>query len=472
MSRSKQVKPVWASSGHSKPVSRRDFLAHGMIPFAAAAFMPNWMKLLSPESAMAQVKCPEDVSSMIPFIQLNLGGGAGLAANYVPMDEGRQLLDSYDIIGLGNNQVPVTRVFGNAPFAGNGISNVLTGIQSAAQTATQNNTAFIGFCVQSRDDSSENYFAANGLVHKAGLVGSKLPALGSRDSNSGIGQLSALYSPPSPLIVKSYNDIANSLAYTAGLAALNQTQKEKLTKLIGDLNSAQARKLAATSSGAKFQELLTCVGIKNSELVQQGTAAVDPRSNAAVAGIWGLAANTNANSESFVLGSMAYNTILGQAGSSSFDKGGYDYHGNSRANVTNVRDREAGVLIGRILETARVLNKPVFLMVTTDGAVSAEKSASPTTDFNSDRGSAGMVYTFLYHPDGRPATTDFQVGHYTKTGQSADTDFIIGGSPELATQAVFLNWLKMNNRMDLYSQVVPNGRGMDASAIAQVVKVG
>lgn len=471
MSRSKKEIPAWAKAGHAKPVTRREFLAHGMIPFAAAAFMPNWMKLLAPENAMAQTNCPAGGSNLIPFIQLNLEGGAGLAANYVPMDEGRQLLPSYDIIGLGNNQVPIVRVFGNAPFAGNGISNVLTGIQSAAQQATQDSTAFIGFCVQSRDDSRENYFAANGLVQKAGLVGSKLPALGNKDTRSGINQMPAVYSPPSPLIVKSYNDIANSLGYTAGLATLSQAQKEKLTKLIGDLNTSQARKVASINSAATLQPLIDCVGIKNSQLIQEGTAAVDPRTNAAVAGVWGLNANTGVNTESFVLGAMAYNTILGQAGSASFSKGGYDYHGNSRANLTNVRDRDAGVLIGRILETARVLNKPVFLMVTTDGAVSATKSDTATSDFNSDRGSAGMIYTFLYNPAGRPGVSDFQVGHYT-AGQSADSKFVIGGSPELATQAVFLNWLKMNNRMDLYTQVVPTGRGMDAATIAKVVKVG
>lgn len=77
--------------------------------------------------------------------------------------------------------------------------------------------------------------------------------------------------------------------------------------------------------------------------------------------------------------------------------------------MTNVRDRDAGVIIGKLLESAKVMGKPLYLMVTTDGAVSSDKSATPDSNFNSDRGSA-ECYTFLYNPTGRPATTGFPSG--------------------------------------------------------------
>lgn len=472
MSKSKKEIPSWAKAGHGKPVTRREFLAHGLIPFAAATFMPNWMKFLSPEYSSAQANCPAGGSNMIPFIQLNLEGGAGLAANFVPMNAQRQVLNSYNIIGLGSNQIAIERAFNNAPFAGNGVSNVLTGLRSAIAAQTEANTAFLGLCVQSRDDSSENYFAVNGLVHRAGLVGSRLPHLGDKDSRSGINQLPAVFSPPSPLVVRNFASVANSMAYTASLAGLTQPQKERLSRLVADLNGSQARKLAAVNNGAQMQDLLNCAGVKNQQLIREGAAAVDPRTNAQVSQIWGgINANTGQGDQNLVFGTMVFNTILGNAGSASLSIGGYDYHNNDRATVTNVRDRNAGVVMGRILETARVLNRPVVLMVTTDGAVSATQSETPNSDFNSDRGSAGMVYMFMYNPAGRPVTTDFQVGHYTN-GQSADTAFVIGGNPELAAQAVFLNWLRLNNRMDLYNTVVPQGRSMDAAQVAQVVKVG
>jgi len=94
MSKNYKNKPNWALTGHKKPVTRREFLNYGMIPFAASAFMPNWLQLFSPERSLAQVGagCPAAGSNMIPFIQLNLAGGAGLMANYVPMDKDKTRL--------------------------------------------------------------------------------------------------------------------------------------------------------------------------------------------------------------------------------------------------------------------------------------------------------------------------------------------------------------------------------------------
>lgn len=465
--------PSWALAGHKKPVTRREFLAHGLIPFAAATFMPNWMKLLSPESAIAQTVCPSAGGSMIPFVHFNLAGGAGLMANYVPMDMAGSTLASYNLMGLGTPDVPIAREFGNAPFAGmnNGtlISKILEGIRATASTQAIANTAFVAVCVRSRDDSAENEFGMAGMVHAAGALGSKLPNLGTRNSFSGLGHRSAVLSPPSPLVVKNYNDIANSLAYTAAIGSLNQTQKEKLAKLVSDLNSSQARKLASTTTGAEIQKVIECAGIKNQELVKEGSATIDPLSNAGVAGVWGLTASTAKNSESYVYGSMVYNTILGQAGSTSMDKGGYDYHGGTRA-ATDEKDREAGVVIGRILETAKVLNKPVFLVVTSDGAVTSARSDARDSQFTSDRGSAGLMYILMYNPAGRPATSGYQIGHFTD-GQAADDKFITGNNPALAAQAVFANYLKLNNRMDLFSRVITRN-GLTLADLNQVVKVG
>jgi len=472
----KEQIPEWARKGHAKPTTRREFLAQGMIPFAAATFLPNWMQLLAPSEVYGVNLCPAPtVSGLVPVVQFNLSGGAGLMANQVPMDAGGNPLPSYSKMGLGDGQVPLEREFGNVPFAGplNGvlISNILAGIRSVATPQTLANCAFISECVQSRDDSRENVYAINGLVNRAGLMGTRLPHLGTQDTSSGIGQVPAVVAPPSPLIVKSFNDVANSLSYTGALAQLNQAQRERLTKLISDLNASQSRKLASITSGADIQKLIECAGVRNVDLVREGAAAVDPRTNPAVAAVWGLAANTAANNQSLVFGTMVYNTLNNQAGSCAINVGGYDYHGNPRA-TTNQRDRDAGVIIGRILQTAAVMQRPVFLYVTSDGSVSSvESNTDRQAQFNSDRGSAGMAWIFIYHPNGRPVTSGFQIGHYTP-GQSAETRTVVGNSPEIATQAAFANWLKLNNRMELFTQVVSRGAlAENVANLNSVVKV-
>jgi hypothetical protein len=486
MSKNNKNIPQWALTGHKKPTTRREFLGYGMIPFAASTFMPNLMQVLSPHVAGAQsAACPAGGSTLIPFIQLNLSGGAGLMANFLPHDLNRNPLANYSIMGVGAGgaNAPIVREFGNVPFAGDRgdgtlISNVLIGIRERASQATRDKTAFVGVCVRSRDDSSENPYGMNGLVHRAGLVGSVLPHLGTEDRATGINQMPVLYAPPAPLVVNGFRDVSNALAYTASLGtALNAAQRERLTKLISDLSGTQARKLASINSGAAVQQVVECAGIKNVDLVRAGAGQVDPRGNAAVSTVWGINAQTANNNESLVFATMVFNCLNGQAGSASLNMGGYDYHGNAR-DVTNTRDLNAGRVIGNILQTAEVMNRPLFLYVTSDGSVSSTDSADRQSQFNSDRGSAGCAYLIMYRPGGRPVTTDFQIGHFDRlrnnvieSTQAADDTTIVGGSPELATQAAFANYCRMNNRMDLYSLVVTRGL-VETDRLNQVVKVG
>ncbi len=57
--------------------------------------------------------------------------------------------------------------------------------------------------------------------------------------------------------------------------------------------------------------------------------------------------------------------------------------------------------MGRILETAAILNKPVCLYVTSDGSVVSNDSATDRqTPWVSDRGSTGVAYMIIFQPGG------------------------------------------------------------------------
>ena len=158
--------------------------------------------------------------------------------------------------------------------------------------------------------------------------------------------------------------------------------------------------------------------------------------------------------------------LMGNAGTVGLNMGGYDYHGRNRADTTG-RDTNAGRVIGRVLESASVLNQKVFMYVTSDGSVSGPTSDQRDVDFRSDRGSAGCVYILAYDPAGRPATSGHQIGQFTDA-QAADDAFITGSNPELAASAVFANYLKFNNRMDLVTPVL--GSTFSTSELNTVVK--
>lgn len=464
---------MWAQTGHAKPVTRRDFLSAGLIPFAASLAVPNWMSLLIGPQAHAQSAADCDVAaSLIPFVTINLAGGAAMASNFVPMNAAREPISSYSKLGLGNNQVPLEREFGNVPFAGmnNGalISQFLVGIRGSANAATLAKTAFIGIPCDSQNDTSNNKFDISGAVTKAGLVGSNLPNLGRTNTRTGLRQAVAILPPPTPLIVNSYGSLLTSIGYSASLnTALNNNQKVSLAKLMGNLNETQSRKLASVSGGEGLKKILDCAGIKNADIVQKGSNIVDPRQNSAYAQVWNITANTAANNRDLIFGAMIYNTLIGQAGASGLELGGYDYHNNTRT-TGDTRDREAGTLVGRILQGAEVLQKPVFIYIVSDGSVYSPDSQDRAAVWQGDRGSNGVAYILYYQPGGRPATSDFQIGQFNNN-QSVDTTFITGNSPERAAAAVFANWCAANKRMDLFERVA--GRLFDSGQLSKVVKI-
>lgn len=463
--------PMWAQSGHQKPVSRRDFLAHGLLPFAATLAVPNWLNLLLPSSAAAAPFCPGPAGQMIPFVTLHLSGGAGIMANYVPMDKGGQMLPTYDIMGLGKAPA-IEREFGNAPFAGNGVSKFLQGIRQTAPTALPK-TAFVALCANSGDDRDSNKFAVEGMLAKAGLAGNLTPSLGTQDTTSGIRALPAVVAPPPPLTVGRFTDIASSVGYAGSLTNLKAGQRNKLAKLISNLSQEQTRKLASIENGAQMKDIMDCAGIKNESLVAMGSDPVDlrkdPSAGAALSTLWNVNANTATNNQQLVFGSVAYNVIKSNSGSGGLTIGGYDYHNNTRT-TGDQKDLEAGQNAGRVLETAALLNRPVFLLVTTDGAVVSAKSDTADSVWTSDRGSASGMYMLYFNPNGRPATSGFQIGNFT-AGQEADSSSPIGNNTEATAAAVFANWLAANNALGMFGSIVPTSI-MDSRKMESVIKFG
>lgn len=478
MSKNKKDVPFWARIGHSKPVTRREMLACGMIPFAASVLLPSWMSLFysSQANAADALNCPPSApSGLIPFITVNLQGGAALSSNYVPLNEARDLLPSYRSLSLGDNKLPIEREFGNVPFPGviDGgflISQILAGMRSTASRAALDKTAFVAIPCHCLSDTGRNLFDVSGLVTKAGLLGSHLPNLGSRGGRTGISQLPARVPPPAPLQVTGFNAVANAVAYSNIVGGLSANQKNSVAKLMRQLTSVQVRQLAAIKGSEDIKKVLECGGVKNVDNIASGTGFLDPRLNADFSKVWNLTTESSGSSEDMIFGTMVYCSLLGYAGSSNIQLGGYDYHDGTRT-TANGLDLRAGTVFGRILESAHVLKKPTFLYVTSDGSVSGGSSSDSDRQggWGSDRNQTGMAYMMYYNPKGRPETSDFQIGHFTEA-QAVDRFYVTGGNPEATAAAVFANWCAANKRNDLYIPTAGD-RVLDATQLKQVIKV-
>ncbi len=479
MSTNKKI-PFWATLGHGKPVTRRDFLATGLIPFSAWAVAPSLVQLLASSQAEAQTAdCLQSSTGMIPFITINLAGGPSLASQLALRRlDGEYLGLGYRRIGLGsgpNKSFKPVVEFGGVEFSGPAVgatttiptSKFLHGMRTTQSNAIAteglprnpalDKTAFLYMPASSTDDSSDNPFDVTGAVVKMGLAGSKLQNLGTSGTLTGISQKSALTPPPAPFVVRKLDDLTGALGYTSSLLAkkddgsdtrinLTDQQKQSLAKLVGNLSSSQVRKLASVPGTESLQQMLSCLGVKNADLIKGKGGDVNP-----FAGPMAGPLNNIWETNNSVIAALVYNGLQGNAATININLGGYDYHNGSRT-LGNTKDFEAGVIVGKILKTAELLKKKCFIYVCADGATTSTQTDDVTGAWMSDRGIAGVLYMFLYDPAKRPVIVDNikfpnQIGGFTD-GEAADGEFITGNNPIMSASGVFANYAAWNNQFD------------------------
>lgn len=442
---------------HAKPVTRRDFLSSGLISFSSSMVLPSFLTLLARSgSAEAQDLLCKTVGAgdFCPFISIKLSGGAALAANFLPLDKGGLLLPSYSKMGMGlGGSVPVAYEFANnAPFYA--ASSLLAGIRANAAGTTLANANFVGTCVRSQDDSSGNKFDITGLVVNSGLSGKILPNLGRANTETGVNNSFAYVRPPAPLIVSRFEDVVGSLGVSGSLGGLNQAQKTGLFRTIQSLSNSQVKAVQNMTGGNLLARLLGCANADNTNLISNTASLnIDPLANAAFATVWGINNNTNKGSQDFVFATMVYNALNGNASSVNLEMGGFDYHNNTRTSGDN-KDMEAGTVIGKVLQSLAVMGKKGFIVVTSDGSVSSADSDVAGSPWTSDRGTAGSAYMIAYDPAGAHQTKGSQLGNFTN-GQVADDTFLTGGSSEIASGAMFVNYLSFNKKLNLVETYLP-----------------
>jgi hypothetical protein len=443
--------------------TRRDFLSSGLIGMSSYVFAPSLIGSLLSSSSFASCESGSTGSSGGPslpaFVQFNLAGGAMLASNLIPRDTGGNLIPSFSLMGLGTGAALSTQLtsgfgitdgwFNNAGLL-LGLNDARDGVTASNPALTraanyQNNTRVISIVARSRDDSDQNPLDVAGLVASAGLAGSLMPIL----SSSRFRQ-TAVTPVPAPLIVNSVDDLSAATGLAGALGDLENRRGtpvvEALFETIRDLSDSEvSRLLASVSNGAELDEAVSCATEANVAVVGAPDPTVDPRGNADLQAVWGINAGSSANSTDVVFASSVYNAVNGQAGSVRLERGGYDYHNGTRT-TGDERDRTAGQYVGRMLQTAAVMNQRMFLFLTTDGSCRAPESDVPGAVWTSDRGQAGELIMFVYDPAGRPSSSgtgfrQHQIGHLTN-GQAADQNFIPGWNAERAALAAVANYLR------------------------------
>jgi hypothetical protein len=453
---------------HKKPVTRRDFLAQGLLGTSAYLFTPSLITMLAAKRAYGADCAAAALSRKTAFICLDLAGGSNIAgSNVIVGKQGGQLdyLSSYTLLGLPDSMRPtgtgqVNRDFGLAFHADSGM---LRGMLSVTSPSTRANVDGIVLCSQSGDDTGNNPHNPTYWITKAGLTGTLTALAGSSTSISGGNSMApAMSVNPAARPVRLVRPAdARDLATLGQLNTL--FSPAKVDRIMGTIENLSNSHLAAFQEKdlpSQIREVLGCSFVKAKTTAQEGADRLDPLRDAMVTSVFPNIAN---NGEDQKVATIAKLVLDNVAGGGTIQKGGYDYHSGNRADG-EIKDFEAGVAIGQCLELAARKGKDLMLYIFTDGGVASNGTLDNSVAgrgkgvWTGDSGERSAAFILVYRAgSGRPSLRNQlrQVGYFRESGQSVDSNSsVIARDVEKLSMAVVLNYLALDGSEGNFSNIV------------------
>ncbi|MEP7246893.1 MAG: hypothetical protein ABI885_24865 [Gammaproteobacteria bacterium] len=455
--------PIRHRDNHKPPVTRRDFIAAGMISGPATIAATGLLGLLAnPRFAHAtgllsdklvdiREACSTSPSGAsgtrkIPFICFDLAGGANLTGSEVLIGQKGGQLDflstaGYGKLGLPGDMTPnspnaasPTNNFINTAFglAFHSDAAIVRGMLERTSPTTQAGTNGAAIAARSENDTGNNpHNPMAGIAH-AGASGTLLQLVGSQSSDSGGNSMSplamlALPDVERPTKVSQASDVTG-LVDTGDLAVLLPQKDavsvlESMATLSGgkldpvnvDANSRLGRIDMGTRNG-QIQSTVRCAYVKTADLADRfgDPASLNPdkdpdvvdQSGARGAGIFGQA-EYQADGEFRKTAAVMKMVVDGYAGAGCITLGGYDYHDSTRASG-EMRNFRAGRCIGAVLEYAARKATPVMIYVFSDGSLSSSSMVDNTVNgrgklaWQGDNQATASSFFLVFNPGGRP----------------------------------------------------------------------
>lgn len=489
-----KIKKYCEHPGHKKPVTRRDFLEVGVLGMSAMMLGPSIHSILSrlsPEAyAQAVGECPSVAAAggPVPFINLHLAGGFQTLSAVTPRTTAGARLGSYTRLGLGATPNFVNDVFANGAELfdnANGQANVnqgfYRGLLNGAQASTLANAALVSVPIRDNGDSDAIQVSILGLVDRSGRAGSKLGFLRRNgDADTGINDRAAfnIVTSIQPQNINNTAAIVNSVQFSGALARLTNPQQVRLARAIQSLNAEQASRITGLNGGKEMANLIKCATDKNISNLEGGGPQLDPRNVPGMNAIWNNYANTNSteangafNNDS--IAAIVNNVLNGNAAGAAINIGGYDIHNNNnRVNQENGAF-SIGQCVGRILESARLINSKVFIHISTNGA-NVNAGGTPADGFNNDDGGDfGCAHFIAYDPAAPVQTTSDlpqQIGGLTAQG-NVDRN-VFTSNPSDTGAAIFYNYCLFSGGGEaLFNQVMTGIKTYSAAEKAIMRKI-
>jgi len=469
---------------HPRPRTRREFLGQGFISGAAYVVAPSLLSMLGVNKANAQASCALTGAGAgkIPFIGIDLGGGANIAGSNVmvggPLGQDDPLTEEgYQRLGLPLDMTPlnsqITALDRTMNLAFHFDSAMLAGILDKADPATLAKVEGIIIPSRSSNDTANNPLNPIYGIYSAGADGGLLSLIGTRASDSGGRSMN-----PATMFIPEVRPTKIDRASDAtGLVDTG-----RLTDLLGGdgagdvaqaIQAISALKVQQIREDAAVKQLVNCAYQQSSDLISifGDPAALDPEldpnivsSNPADTPVF-TAAELD-QSEFRKTASVMKLVLEGHAGAGTIEFGGYDYHNGTRTTGES-KDFRAGQAIGAIIEYAErnPLVGDLMIYLFSDGSVSSDGQADAGANgkgiWRSDNSSTASAVLLVYRksgkPDLRPAVaTSRQVGYFRSSGAVETGTNSVANNPEALAQLVVLNYMALHGEEGNFSSLFPN----------------
>jgi hypothetical protein len=467
--------PLLRLDGHRRPVTRRDFLGRGLISGAGIVLAPSLLSFLIPRKAAAQF-APCSLSAgagKIPFLCLDLAGGANLAgSNVLVGGPGGQLdflsVNGYSRLGLPANLTPDRAGQVDAQFGllFHSDSALLRGMISKTSQTTRDRTNGTVICARSENDTQNNPHNPMYGINKAGANGNLVALIGTQNSDSG-GSSNAPMEMIDPTV--------RPTKVSSGRDAMGLVDTGKLVQLLDQADAAAVMakieqlsdvKLNRIAEDASLESLIHCGYVQTTDLVATfgDPTLLDPANDAEIAGANGIFTGAELAQGRFQKTAAVMKLVVdGYAGAGTIENGGYDYHDGTRA-TGEVRDFLAGQMIGACLEFAARKNQQLMLYVFSDGALDSDGVIDNSTDgrgkgsWRGDNSSTAASILFVFDPAGRPALVGpgAQIGYYRDEGSIETAATRVSNNVTLLAQSIVLNYMALHNDVGNFANALPN----------------
>lgn len=488
---------------HRRPVTRRDFIAQGFVRGGAMVLGPTIFGLFAnPRAARAALSADLQAlrqscgiavqgAGKIPFICVDLAGGANIAGSNVLVGQQGGQLDflstaGYSKLGLPGDMTPavVNPQTGTNSFidttlglAFHSDSGFLRGMMTRLSPATAANINGAVIPARSENDTSNNPHNPLYGIWRAGADGELLTLIGSESSESGGNSMAPAYMlDPSvrPTKVDRTSDVTGLVDTGKLVGLLDQADAVAVMESIQRISDRKLDRVNTTvSNDAVLKELVRCGYVKAADLTDRygNPSTLNPELDTNILGPGGIftPAEFAAEEEFRMTAAVMKLVVNGFAGAGSITLSGYDYHTGDRA-TGELRDFRAGQCIGACLEYAARVGVPLMLYVFSDGSVNSNGAIDSSIEgrgkpqWTADDQQTAASFFLVYNPNGRatlftgdsnPPERHQQIGWFRADGSVETASTPAANNVNLLVETVVLNYMALHGEQGNFANVFP-----------------